>query len=99
MRPRLPEPPRSTIAVDLLTLTPPDRELFWAGYASGVVEGITMGRNQAEDEAEVAWRTMADRVRRTATTSVPYSVLCERRGDPERAERARERERRLGGLR
>ena len=82
--------------LNIVGLPPAQRAAFWEGYRSGVIEGITMGRDQAADEAERSWASMAARVRRMATTSVPYSVLCERRGEPERAELARQHERRIG---
>lgn len=81
--------------LNILDLSPRERSVFWEGYRSGVTEGVDLGRRQAEDEAEASWSAMAARVRRMATTSVPYSVLCDRRGEPEQAEQARAHERRL----
>ncbi|MCR6491708.1 hypothetical protein [Cellulomonas sp. P24] len=53
-----------------------------------MLHGIAMGRQQVEDE----WHTVrADggRVARMLAASPSYAELCERRGEPERAERQR----------
>lgn len=82
-------------AVDLVTLTARERALFDAGYRSGYGHGLERGRELRMAEEEAAWRNMAARIRRTAS-QVPFSRLCELRGEPERAETARAIERRLG---
>lgn len=81
--------------LDIIELSPRERSIFWEGYRSGVFDGIDIGRSQADVEAAASWSAMAERIRRMAATSVPYSVLCELRGEPERAERARAHETRV----
>lgn len=106
----LPPAPRSTLDVDLANLTHDERELHLSGYASGYSAGLEAGRREGgfaagfsagwADRAkaeQLAWRNMADRIRRTAS-QVPFSVLCERRGEgaTERADAARAFEHRWG---
>lgn len=102
--------PRSTLDVDVATLTVAERELHLSGYASGYRAGLEAGRREngyaagfsagwADRAAaeEAAWQAMAQRIRRTAS-ELPFSILCERRGegDSDRAEAARAFERRWG---
>lgn len=81
--------------IDLMSLPPYERRLFWEGFYAGVLDGIRMGRAQVEDEAEQSWQKMAASIRVVASHE-PYSALCDRRGETERAEAARATERRLG---
>lgn len=92
---RLPEPPRSTISPDLATMTPADHEMWLSGYSAGIGIGISIGRQQRDDEEQAAWTKMAAFVRRMASEPT-YSQLCELRGEHERAAVAREQEARLG---
>ncbi len=78
-----------------MALSRDERELFDAGYRSGYGHGLERGRELRMVEEEQAWAKMAGRIRRTAS-QVPFSRLCELRGELERAEEARRRERALG---
>ena len=81
--------------LDLVSLPPYERRLFWDGFYAGVIDGIAMGRAQVEDEAEQSWQRMADSIRVVASHE-PYSALCDLRGERARADAARATERRLG---
>jgi hypothetical protein len=72
----LPEPPRSTITGDLLTLTRHELDLFDAGYASGYTAGLQRGHDRGGYEAgihegwrlhvrheQAAWQAMANTIR------------------------------------
>jgi len=80
--------------IDLMTLTGRERVLFYAGYRSGVVVGIDMGREQRIAEEEAAWSRMASFVRRMGGpfAGVRFSELAALRGEEERASLARARE-------
>jgi hypothetical protein len=92
------EAPLSVIAFDLLTATPRERDVYACGEFWGTVRGIDIGRRQREAEIDAAeqaaWVQMREFIK-ALNRSVPYSELCEIRGEPERAERAREHERRI----
>lgn len=71
-----------------------DDQLAW--YEAGCVAGIATGRQQAEDEMQAAWSALAVKVRALARpNSLSYAELCERRGEPERAERGRQQSQRV----
>ena len=72
---------------------------YWSAFARGFEHGCGVGYELALAEADAAEQAMWDEaVRRVhAVAKAPsHRVLCERRGEPDRAERAREHERRLG---
>jgi hypothetical protein len=76
----------------------PDISDAW--YAWGVTAGIDIGRRQRqaeiEEAEEAAWATMRKFIKDLGGPfSIPYSALCDVRGEPDRAERAREHERRV----
>lgn len=92
-RARLPEPPCAILELDLLAIPSDQREIFWSGYAAGFIDGIDRGRELAETEAEAAWASMAATIRKVGGAfSRPFSELCDLRGEPERAKRARAHE-------
>lgn len=58
-------------------------------YEAGVVQGIAIGRQQAEDE----WRgrmEVSAAIARLVAARPTYADLCDRRGEPDRAARQRE---------
>lgn len=59
-----------------------------AYYEAGLEHGIELGRAQAEAEMDERWRPAYEIVQAAARRE-PYAELCERRGEPERAERQR----------
>lgn len=61
-------------------------EMAW--FEAGLVEGIEIGRRQLEDEWRGTMQAGAEVARRVASAG-PYAALCDRRGEPERAERQR----------
>lgn len=72
---------------------------YWAAYVRRLVDGYGRGHRDAVAEIEAADEAMwAEAVRRVhaVAKSPSYATLCDRRGEPDRAERARTHERRLG---
>lgn len=75
--------------VPLLTdMTPAARAVALAYYEAGVVTGVQMGRQQAEDEHRGLSEVSAAIARQVADLG-PFADLCDRRGEPERAARQR----------
>ena len=75
---------------------PTVRALIFAWYEAGCRIGWQDGYNAAEADMQAVWSAVARRVQALGSpSSVPYSVLAERRGQHERAARARENERRV----
>ena len=72
----------------LTDMTPAAQEVALAYYESGVLAGIGIGRQQAEDEHRGLWEVSAAIARQVAQNG-SYSDLAERRGQPERAVRQR----------
>lgn len=71
----------------------PDQE---AWFAAGLRIGHMDGYAAAEADMQAAWSAVAQRVRVLGKpSSLTYAELCDRRREPERAERAREHERRI----
>jgi hypothetical protein len=68
---------------------------YGRGFARGWQLGLAAGRQDADDEAAAAWAPVAARVRRNAGAP-SFAEVCDRRGEPGRAARAREQEVRLG---
>lgn len=63
---------------------------LWAGIALGVAQGqAVLARSQDRDHRAFL-SAFSRQEARTVARSVPYAKLCERRGEPERAARARE---------
>ncbi|MGI8693510.1 MAG: hypothetical protein ACR2JK_11535 [Geodermatophilaceae bacterium] len=82
---------------DLVTCSQPYWAAFVRGYADGHLAGYELHRAEVEAADAAVWVACSRKVRATAN-SPRYSALCDRRGEPERAERARAHERRLGLL-
>jgi hypothetical protein len=82
-------------AVDLVTCSP----TYWRAYARGYEDGCARGYQLAVAAVEAAdqamWAECSRQVRARAN-SASYAQLCDRRGEPERAERARQHAHRLG---
>jgi len=72
------------------------REDYWRAYLAGYADGVQYGvaRALADEEAaeECRWADLSRQVRRQAS-SPRFSQLADRRGDHERASRARQWER------
>ena len=80
---------------NLVTMRPDYARAFTVGYLEGVAHGYSRALDDIESADDAAWANEARRVRRQAS-SPRYSQLCDRRGDHDRAEAARELERRNG---
>ena len=81
--------------VDLVTCS----DTYWRAYLRGYTDGCGVGYELHRAEVEAADEAMwAEAVRRVhaVAKSPSHATLCERRGEPYRAERARAHERRLG---
>jgi len=76
-------------AVDLASIP----ESYWRAYLAGYSDGVQYGvaRALADEEAaeERRWAALSRQVRRQAS-SPRFSQLADRRGDHQRAERARQ---------
>lgn len=83
--------------VELRTLTPHESDLWHDGYLWGNVHGIEKGRELADAEAAAIFRLAVQQVQRVAKQPT-YRDLCERRGEPDHAARAREHELRILGM-
>lgn len=74
-------------------------EPYWRAYLRGYTDGCAVGyeTHRAETVAadQAMWAEAVSRVHAVAK-SPSYATLCERRGEPNRAERARAHQRRLG---
>ena len=79
----------------LADLPPTARRIALAYYEAGLDHGYDLGYRAAQAEQERAWASLAHLVRGAAAV-VPYDELCERRGEPERAQRQRDLMRRRG---
>jgi hypothetical protein len=66
-----------------------DDILHLPSYELGLVHGTERGRRQLEDEWRGAYEVSAE-VARFIAQHGSYAELCERRGEPERAERQRQ---------
>ncbi len=81
--------------VDLVTCS----DTYWRAYLRGYTDGCGVGYELHRAEVKAAddklWAETSRKVRAQAN-SPSYAQLCDRRGEPERAERARAHERRLG---
>lgn len=89
------------IEFDFLAAPQRERDVHDAGWYWGYREGLAAGRRQRDAERdaddEARWASMAAAVRALGgPLAMPYSRLCELRNEPERAERARDHEHRLG---
>lgn len=73
----------------LSQMNPRGQRIATAYYESGVTAGIEMGRRLAEEEMAALWR-QAHAVVQHAARQPTYADLCERRGEPQRAERHRQ---------
>ncbi len=74
----------------------PDWWTVWlAGFTAGHLAGYELHRTEADAVDEAMWAECSRQVRAQAN-SPTYAQLCDRRGEPERAARARAHARRLG---
>lgn len=79
----------------LHTMTPDARMIWLEAYEAGIVTGIEMGWQQADDHAAALQRTSHAVVQEIARQPT-YAELCRRRGEPHRAERAEALQRERG---
>lgn len=83
----------------LATCSPAYWAAYMRGHNDGHVDGYVRGHNDVQDEItaddDELWSRAVHNVQATALRPT-YATLCDRRGEPERAERARAHERRLG---
>lgn len=79
----------------LVTASEPYWRAYLAGYTDGCAVGYELVLAEADTADEALWSRVVANVQATARRP-SYTTLCERRGEPERAERARAHERRLG---
>ena len=74
-------------------------ESYWRAWLAGYSDGVQYGYARALDDVEAAedrrWAELSQRVRKQAS-SPRFSQLAARRGDHERAQRARDWERANG---
>lgn len=82
-------------APNLATLPERDWRTYLAGYAAGCAVGYETHRAEVEVADQAMWAACSRKVRAQAN-SPRYSQLCDRRGEPRRAARARMHERRIG---
>ena len=80
--------------IELHELTGEPRELVMAVYETGYRAGLDRGRELAEADMQAVWTTLAAKVRAMANQPT-LATLADRRGEPERAARTREIERRV----
>ena len=73
----------------LAELSPSATELALAYYEAGLEHGYQLGYRQAEADYDEAGAAFARLVRRAAA-GPQYDELCDRRGEPARAERQRD---------
>ena len=83
------------MSVNLATIREDYYRAWLAGYSDGVTYGVARALADIEAADDRAWAELSRQVRKQAA-SPRYSQLCDRRGEPDRAERARDRERRNG---
>lgn len=69
-------------------MTPRARGIWLEAYELGAAEGWRRGYDAAEADAQAVHR-QAHAVVQQAARSIPYAALCERRGEPHRAQRQR----------
>jgi len=79
----------------LVTASTPYWSAYLRGYTDGCAVGYDLHRAEVEAADDAMWADCSRKVRAQAN-SPTYAQLCDRRGEPERAERARVHERRLG---
>lgn len=88
--------------IDPLRLSGFERRCFYAGFASGLTDGLERGRRagwrEHVEHEQRAWQHMRDSIYGAGGpfADVPFSKLARLRGDREAAEVARLRERLLG---
>ncbi len=82
-------------APNLATISERDWRAYLAGYTAGCAVGYETHRAEIEAADDKLWAECSRKVRAQAN-SPTCAQLCDRRGEPERAERARAHQRRLG---
>ncbi|CAN5232931.1 hypothetical protein BH20ACT5_BH20ACT5_14100 [soil metagenome] len=80
---------------DLTTCSATYWRAYMRGYEDGCLRGYLQHRAEVDADVDALWADASRKVRARAG-SATYAQLCDRRGEPERAERARAHERRLG---
>ena len=74
---------------NLVTMRPDYSRAFIAGYSEGFAHGYARALDDLEAADDAAWAEESRQVRRQAS-SPRFSQLADRRGDHQRAERARQ---------
>ncbi len=82
-------------APNLVTMRPDYARAFMAGYREGYQHGVVRALDDVEAADDAAWAQLSKRVRKQSN-SLRFSQLATRRGDHERADRARQWERAHG---
>ncbi len=85
----------ATPAVNLALIRADYWRAYLAGYSEGFQHGVTRTLDDIEAEDAQAWAELSRTVRKQAS-SPRYSQLCDRRGDDDRADIARQHEHRMG---
>ena len=80
------------MSANLATIEDSYARAFMAGYSEGYQHGVVRALDDVEAADDRAWAQLSQRVRRQAS-SPRFSQLADRRGDHERASRARQWER------
>lgn len=83
------------MSANLATIQDGYARAFMAGYSEGFQHGVVRALDDIEAADDRAWAELSRRVRKQAA-SPRFSQLAARRGDHERADRAREWERANG---
>ena len=83
------------MSANLATIPDGYARAFLAGYCEGYQHGVVRALDDIEAADDRAWAQLSKRVRAQAS-SPRFSQLAARRGDHERADRAREWERANG---
>ena len=87
--------------VELATCSDAYWRVYMRGHVDGHLAGFARGVEHHREQIEAAdAKLWAEATRRVHTTAKQpsYATLCDRRGDPDRAARAREHEQRLAGV-
>jgi len=77
------------MTANLATIPAGYARAFMAGYREGYQHGVVRALDDLEADDDAAWAELSRRVRKQSS-SVRFSQLAARRGDHERAQRARD---------
>lgn len=83
------------VTANLATISDGYARAFMAGYAEGYQHGVVRALDDVDAADDLAWAQLSQRVRKQSN-SARFSQLATRRGDHERAQRARDWERANG---